>query len=570
MTEAEEILVNIQDILQKHMNLSELNLLLQSKTGITEFFRTMQEFEAFKKFVSDAHRNSNESQDMGDFQTPLPLTNKICAFLVKKGLNPDVIIEPTCGQGNFIVSALKNFPGLKYIYCIELQQQYEWLFKLNLLHFISQNDANVNIEFHLDNIFTHQFSNSLMQVLDSPAHEFLIIGNPPWITNSELSTLNSANVPIKSNIKRVRGIEAITGKGNFDIAEYIITRMMRQFSNRKGKIAMLCKTSVVRNIMKDIQKLNLNLANINTIVIDAKKEFDINADACLFFAEFGGEQDKVCSISSFYQPMLSSKKFGWIGDRFVSDIEKYEHYQYLDGHSQLIWRQGVKHDAAKVLILTENNNTLLNGFQEEVEVEKDLLFPFVKGSELRTPVMKESSKKIILTQTVLKEATDYIAVKFPQLWNYLTHHAAILDGRKSIIYKDRPRFSIFGIGEYAFKPYKIAIAGFYKAPVFSLVAPVENKPVMLDDTSYYLFFNKFQDAFFNWVLLNLDSTKEFLSSIIFLDSKRPYTKDILMRLDLGKLAKTVSFDVFFDFYRKNLRKYCNYEFDEASYATRFQ
>lgn len=565
-----DIVVKVQCFLEKHMNLTELNAFLKAKTGIIEFFRTMQEFEDFKNFLSEAHKSSIGSQDLGDFQTPLSLTNQVCSFLVGIGLNPDVIIEPTCGQGNFIISALKNFPALKYIYCIELQQQYEWLFKLNLLRFTSKTDTNVNIEFHLDNIFTHQFSNSLMQILDSPTHEFLILGNPPWITNSELSTLNSANVPTKSNVKRVRGIEAITGKGNFDIAEYIITRMIQQFSDRKGKIVMLCKTSVVRNIMKDIQKLNLNLANINTIVIDAKKEFDINADACLFFAEFGGQQDKVCTISSFYQPTLPSKKFGWNGNRFVSDIEKYKHYQYLDGQSQFIWRQGVKHDAAKVLILIESNDTLLNGFKEEVKVEKDLLFPFVKGSELRMPVIKKSNKKIILTQTALKEATDYIAVKFPHLWNYLTRYASILNGRKSIIYKGRPRFSIFGIGDYAFKPYKIAISGFYKKPVFSLIVPVDNKPIMLDDTSYYLSFDKFQDAFYNWVLLNLDSTKEFLSSIIFLDSKRPYTKDVLMRLDLDKFAKTVSFDVFFDYYRKNLRKYWEYDFDETLYATNFQ
>ena len=570
MTEAEDFLVNIQGFLQKDVNLSELNARLKTKTGIAEFFGTIQEFEAFKKFVSDVHLNLNENQDMGDFQTPLPLANQVCGYLVKQGLNPDIIIEPTCGKGNFIISALKSFSALKYIYCVELQKQYEWLFKLNLLHFASEKDINVNIEFHLDNIFTHQFSNSLMQVLDSSAPEFLIIGNPPWITNSELSILNSTNVPTKSNVKRVRGIEAITGKGNFDIAEYIITRMIRQFSYRKGKIAMLCKTSVIRNIMKDLQKLDLNLANINTIVIDAKKEFNINADACLFLAEIGVKQDKVCTISSLHQPTNPSKKFGWVGDRFVSDIEKYKHYQYLDGQSHLIWRQGVKHDAMKVLILTMSNNTLLNGFQEEVEIEKDLLFPFLKGSELRTPVIKESNKKIIVTQTVLKEATDYIAVKFPQLWNYLTRHASILDGRKSVIYKGRPRFSIFGIGDYAFKPYKIAISGFYKNPVFSLIVPIENRPVMLDDTSYYLFFDKFQDAFFNWVLLSLESTKEFLSSIIFLDSKRPYTKDSLMRLDLGKLAKTLSFDVVLDFYQKNLRKYAELEFDETLYSAYFQ
>ena len=32
----------------------------------------------------------------------------------------------------------------------------------------------------------------------------LIIGNPPWITNSKLSKLNSDNIPIKKNFKNLK------------------------------------------------------------------------------------------------------------------------------------------------------------------------------------------------------------------------------------------------------------------------------------------------------------------------------------------------------------------------------
>ena len=48
--------------------------------------------------------------EYGDFQTPLELAQKVCQKLVELGVNPDVIVEPTCGVGNFIEAASASFP----------------------------------------------------------------------------------------------------------------------------------------------------------------------------------------------------------------------------------------------------------------------------------------------------------------------------------------------------------------------------------------------------------------------------------------------------------------------------
>ena len=239
----------------------------------------------------------------------------------------------------------------------------------------------------------------------------------------------------------------------------------------------------------------------------------------------------------------------------------------LDGQSPFIWRQGMKHDAVKVMILTVQNDKMLNGLQEVVDVEKDLLYPFIKSSDLKAKVIKNIPRKVIVTQTSLKEDTSYIASKYPDLWNYLVSHAEYLDKRKSAIYKKRPRFSIFGIGDYAFKPYKIAISGFYKDPIFALIVPIENKPVMLDDTCYYLYFENFSDAFFTWILLNMNQTRDFLSSIVFSEAKRPYTKEILMRIELNKLAESVVYETLSAFYKNQLQQYFDYKFTEVDYRS---
>ncbi len=62
---------------------------------------------------------------------------------------------------------------------------------------------------------------------------------------------------------------------------------------------------------------------------------------------------------------------------------------------------------------------------------------------------------------------------------------------------------------------------------------------MLDDTCYLIGFDKIEFAVYTLILLNSDTTMLFLKSITFTDAKRTFTKDVLMRIDLLELAKTI-------------------------------
>ncbi|MBA7700411.1 hypothetical protein ES703_109125 [subsurface metagenome] len=124
----------------------------------------------------------------------------------------------------------------------------------------------------------------------------------------------------------------------------------------------------------------------------------------------------------------------------------------------------------------------------------------------------------------------------------MSKHEKLLNNRKSFIYKNKPNFSIFGIGDYSFKPYKIAISGLYKIPHFSLILPEKDKCLMLDDTCYFLSFDDIETALFTWCILTDKNVYDLLKAISFLDAKRPYTKEILMRISIDKLANEKSFD----------------------------
>ena len=556
----------ITSILNSTDEIKKLNEILKIKTGISDFFKTEEERKSFEKLLKNRNKVNETIRDYGDFQTPCQLTDKICRYISNLGFNPDVIIEPTCGKGNFVVSSLKFFPGVKYFYCIDIQEKYDWLFKKNILLFSLKNKIESEIDFINDDIFYHSFSEKLKSFLEDNTKNLLILGNPPWITNTELSSINSANSPDKGNIKNFKGIDAITGKGNFDIAEYIIIKIIDNFQEKTGKIAILCKNSVIKNIIKFAKSKKYFISNIKELIIDSKNEFDINADSALFLADIGSKRDTDCSVYSFYQSDKTIGKFGWVEENFVSNIELYRKYKNIDGQSPIVWRNGVKHDAIKTMVLRkESNNTLVNGFKQVVDVEGDLIYPFLKGSELKEPIVKSTDNRIIITQKAPNENTRYIAKKNPKLWDYLVSHSDTLDNRKSTIYKNRARFSIFGIGDYSFKPFKIGIPGLYKTIKFSLVLPIENKPVMFDDTCYYISFDNFKTAFFTWIILNFEDVKNFLYSIAFLDSKRPFTKELLMRINLLRLAKEKSFKEVYEFYKDTLQKYFLYELNKDDY-----
>jgi len=64
---------------------------------------------------------------------------------------------------------------------------------------------------------------------------------------------------------------------------------------------------------------------------------------------------------------------------------------------------------------------------------------------------------------------------------------------------------------------------------------------MLDDTCYFLSFDNLANALITAALLNSNESINFLKSIAFLDSKRPYTKEILRRIDFAKLSELVDY-----------------------------
>lgn len=473
-------------------------------------------------------RKPTDKWQYGDFQTPTNLARKVVEVLIRNHhIKPDVVIEPTCGQGAFVLAAHEGFKGA----CI---RGYE----INVTYV---SDANLALKAtpDADRVFVQEsdfFSTDWNKVLSEFDGYVLIIGNPPWVTSSELSMLNSSNLPEKTNFQNRKGIDAITGHGNFDISEWMLLQHIKWLSEREGAIAFLCKYSVARKVMLQVRQSPQHRFFGHIYPIDAKANFDASVEACLFvLTTDAGNTD--CEV---YESLDSDKPARIIGERdgcIVSDVCRYEKWRHLKGQdSRHIWRSGIKHDCSKVMELEPVDGGFKNGFDEIVDLEREYVYPLLKSSDIGNGRVSSFRKIVLVTQQATGEDTAKIKAAAPKTWSYLDGHRKYLDSRKSSIYKGKPAFSIFGIGPYSFKQWKIAISGLYKRLQFSLVSPLDGKPVFFDDTVNFISFDSEEEAEFVFHLITSPPALEFFESMIFWDEKRPITTQILRRLSLEEVA----------------------------------
>ena len=548
----------LDEIEVENIGFTQLNELLFETSGVVDFFNDNVDFEDFKEYLSNQNFKIEaiSRTEFGDFQTNNDLSVRVVKRISSQSQNPTILFEPTFGEGNLLLAGLQEFSSIEKIIGVEIYKPYIWKTKFKILDYYLQNPSKnkPSIILYHESIFDFDLNNLAKNTIND---KILILGNPPWVTNAQLTTLESDNLPRKSNFKNNTGLDAMTGKGNFDIGEYITQNLIRNFQNHQGNMAFLVKNIVIKNITFDQKRNNFLVRNLQKYHFDAKKEFNASVEASLFFCEFSNNAEQFCREINLDENKPFENTFGWINNKFVSIMEDYETYANIDGICPFEWRQGVKHDCTAVMELRKEGDYFLNAEDEKIELENDLVYPFLKSSDLKNKEVTNVRKYTIIPQKKIGQETDYIKEFYPLTYQYLKVNEGSFDKRKSSIYRGKPQFSIFGIGDYSFKPYKVAISGLYKTFAFTLIFPLNEKPIMLDDTCYFLGFDTPEEAIITHRLLNHDITRKFLKSIVFLEAKRAFTKDILMRIDLLSLARLMNFsDLGLDYYfQKDWDKY---------------
>jgi hypothetical protein len=472
---------------------------------------------------------ATQPDEFGDFQTPDALAAHACMLLCMRGIIPASVLEPTCGVGNFLLAALDHFPKLTTGLGVDINDEYVCHVKERLR---SRSYAD-KVKVLRESFFKIDWAD-ILRDLPEP---ILVVGNPPWITNSTLGVLGSSNLPKKSNFQNHIGLEAVTGKSNFDISEWMLIKILEMLGGRRATLAMLCKTAVARKVLVHAWKNDISLTDAEIHPIDAAASFGAAVDACLLVCCLSPtSHNRDCRVYSHLGDAEPAATIGYHNGQLVADVSSYERWKHLGGEGDYKWRSGVKHDCSKVMELRKEGNRYRNGFDEAIELEDDYVYPMLKSSDITNGRSKEPTRWMLVTQKAVGDETSVIRIVAPKTWEYLQKQGELLDRRASSIYRNRPRFSVFGVGDYTFAPWKVSISGFYKKLHFAIVGPFAEKPVVLDDTSYFVSCQSEQEAQFIAGLLDSQPAREFFSAFVFWDAKRPITIEMLRRLDLSALA----------------------------------
>ena len=465
--------------------------------------------------------------EFGDFQTPLALAHEVCELIRQLGEDPDVVLEPTVGRGAFLLAAADKFPSATLR---------GW--EINRDHVADAaaalDAANVSARSSVtcQDFFTCDWE----AVLAAQDGRVLILGNPPWVTNAGVAAIDGTNLPTKENYMGLRGIAARTGKSNFDISEWMLVRLLRALRGRPATLALLCKTATARKFLRYAWQNDGRIASAALYRIDAAEHFDASVDACLLYLKTGFSGPQEADIYSALSAKEPTSRIGLAGEELVADIRAYHALRHLEGTSPFRWRSGVKHDCAAIMELVRSPDGGVENVEgQHLDLEADYLFPMLKCSDLANG-RTIAKRLVIVTQRFVGDDTVTIAGHAPRTWTYLQTHSDRFLARKSSIYKGRVPFSLFGIGEYAFAPWKVAVSGLHRSGRFQVIGPMNGQPVFFDDASYYLPFGREEDAQLVSDILNSPLCQQFLASLVFTDSKRPFTVELLQRLNLAAIA----------------------------------
>ena len=471
---------------------------------------------------------ASHRKDFGDFQSPEGLVVEVLDMLARTGPRPDRVFEPTCGRGHFIAGLLRRPDPPREIFGCEIQESH-----VEAARSLASASGSTTVEVRQADLFRLDLGRDLRWRGGGP---LLVVGNLPWVTTSALGASGGSNGPERSNARRSRGIDALTGASNFDISEALWLKLIGELAPERPTIALLCKAGVARAILRAVHRDGLPVTHASLWGIDAHRWFRASVGACLLRVEVGpGPRATQAEVFDSLADIQPSSTLGLGDGRLIADVAASREVAFADGPCPLAWRQGVKHDASPVMELTATGDGLVNNRGEVVCVEAEHVYPLLKGSDLGGAPRDRPPRSVLVTQRRLGEDTRDLAARAPRLWAYLVAHSAWFERRKSSIYRGRPPFCLFGVGDYSFAPYKVAVSGLHKGPKFRLVGPVNGRPTMLDDTCYFLPCRTIGQARLLVDLLNAPAAQTLLRALTFADAKRPVTKALLQRLDLRAL-----------------------------------
>jgi hypothetical protein len=476
---------------------------------------------------------------------------------------------------NFVDSGYLN-DGIRVIeQCIETiypQDDFEKLFKTKIdlpeqdIKIIGEVYEKIR-QLHLTNknkIWVKIIQNSFAPLLHTKFD--FVIGNPPWIKWEFLSKeykkkLGHLYLDIYKLFSH-KGMKAGMGYSHDDISVVFMYVAIDKYLKKGGKIGFVMKQTLYKSVAgeefrkfkieKQQMSIPLKVLKVNDMVKLKPFKSSAQSETSTIILEKGKET----SFPVPYNLWIPKEKIPNEHETLkevMKDIEIIEKQAYPDNKRNLtdIWilvnkgekkkefkkgvnyylpRHGIVNDLNGVFfleILSKENGTIIvkNRTMKakkpvplvKARIEKDLVFPFLKPKNIKRWGTSGYSYGLLPQKKHGENNESKLRTELPLTYQYLYRFKENLLNRSSKWFKIKgfPFYSIFGVGEYSFAPYKVVWCCMTYAPNFSVVSKINDKfigtkKVMPDNTIGYIPSGNEKEAHYLCALLNSKPTAELL------------------------------------------------------------
>lgn len=395
-----------------------------------------------------------------------------------------------------------------------------------------------------------------------------VIGNPPWIKWDFLSEEYKEKLRLLYqdvyNLFSYKGIKARMGYSHDDLSILFTYIAMDKYLKNKGTLGFVLKQTLFKSIAgKEFRKFQITKKNeiipIKIMIVHdilELKPFGSGAEASVAVLKKNEKTEypvpyikwtkkskenvpKLASLN-YVKKITERTEFKAYPDPFSGDMT--DVWVLIPKDSKLpkinrtknyyLPRHGVVNDLNSVFMLKINSKkesgllsiTNLSDFGKKkvkkitTEIEPNLIYSLIKPDNIKKWKVDGYYYILLPCKKDSENNESDLRVNYPNTYSYLNRFKKELLSRKSKWFKgeDKPFYSLFGIGEYTFKPFKVVWCCMSYKPNFSVVSKVTDKfigikPLIPDNTIGNISFDSEKEAHFVCAVLNSEKAKLLFS-----------------------------------------------------------
>lgn len=427
----------------------------------------------------------------------------------------------------------------------------------------------------LSKLSTHEYNaivtklESLFAPLKYSQHFDFVVGNPPWVKweflaeeyKKKLGVLYLKVYKLFSHA----GMRAAMGYAHDDISIVFTYVALDKYLKPGGKFAFLLKQTLYRSVAgKEFRKFSIDKVEYR-VPLKVLKVHDLvkispfpytQSETSLIIVEKGSQT--VYPVPYYLWDMKGSKSPSQISEDYALTqvlklVDLIAHDAYPDpsiGDNTAPWiavakgqkppiipagrnpydvRHGIVDDLDQVFqvkILAKTSKGLLriqNAItgkrktqQVIVEVEPDLIYPLLKPKNIKKWITTGYDYVLLPQRKYGENNENELRTLYPFTYDYLCMFRRQLEKRTSRWFQGKPFYTVFGLGPYTFKPYKVVWSAIGYLPDFAVASSVDDihigtKLLIPDNTIGYIALDSEDEAYFSCALLNSSPIKSIIA-----------------------------------------------------------